>query len=43
MNDLRCTECNKLILKYKLKGKLEVEFKCSRCNKLSVTKLTTNE
>lgn len=43
MKDLRCPKCSKLILKYKLKGESEVEFKCSRCNKLSVTKLTTKE
>lgn len=40
MKNLRCPKCNKLILKYRLKGELEVEFKCSRCDELSVMKLT---
>ncbi|NOW85580.1 Com family DNA-binding transcriptional regulator [Clostridium beijerinckii] len=43
MKDLRCPKCNKLILKYKLKGDFDVEFKCPRCDQISVTKLSQHE
>lgn len=32
MQMFRCPKCNKLVFKYKLKGWLSVEIKCSRCN-----------
>jgi phage FluMu protein Com len=35
MNEFRCPECNKLIFKYRLKGSLMLEVKCTRCNKIA--------
>jgi phage FluMu protein Com len=34
-NEFRCPACNKLIFKYRLKGSLSVEVKCTRCNKVA--------
>lgn len=31
MNEFRCPQCNKLLFKYKLKGSLKIEVKCTRC------------
>ena len=39
MKVFRCPNCNKLLFKYKVIGNTEVEFKCSRCSELVVTKL----
>lgn len=38
MNDFRCPRCNKLLFRYKLKGSLEVQVKCTRCNTIAVLK-----
>ncbi|QAT40869.1 Com family DNA-binding transcriptional regulator [Clostridium sp. JN-9] len=38
MNEFRCLECNKLLFKYKLKGSLKVQVKCTRCG--CITNLT---
>ena len=35
MKEYRCPVCNKLLFKYKLKGNLKVEVKCTRCNRIS--------
>ncbi|KRQ86018.1 Mu-like prophage protein Com [Caloramator mitchellensis] len=32
MDDFRCPKCNKLLFKYRLKGSLAVEVKCTRCS-----------
>lgn len=38
MNDFRCPRCNKLLFRYRLKGSLEVQVKCTRCNTIAVLK-----
>jgi len=35
INKFRCPSCNKLFFKYKLKGSLKVEIKCTRCSEKS--------
>lgn len=39
MKVFRCPNCEKILLKFYLKGSIELEIKCSRCSKLVVTKL----
>ncbi|MDP4143227.1 MAG: hypothetical protein Q8936_01915 [Bacillota bacterium] len=34
-DEFRCPSCNKLFFKYKLKGSLRVEIKCTRCSKIT--------
>ncbi|WDU82309.1 Com family DNA-binding transcriptional regulator [Caloramator sp. Dgby_cultured_2] len=35
MDDFRCPKCNKLLFKYKLKGELVAQVKCTRCKTLA--------
>lgn len=35
MNEFRCPNCNKLFFKYRVKGSLTVEVKCTKCNQIS--------
>lgn len=35
MDQFRCPMCNKLLFRYKLKGSLKVEVRCTRCNKIA--------
>jgi phage FluMu protein Com len=39
MNEFRCPICNRLFFRYKLKGNLTVEVKCTRCNNISSLKI----
>lgn len=41
MEEFRCPTCNKLFFKYKLKGSLVVQVKCTRC--ANVTNLIVNK
>lgn len=35
--EFRCPVCNKLLFKYRLKGSLSLEIKCTRCdNNISI-------
>jgi len=36
MKEIRCVECDKLLLKEKTKGVIEI--KCTRCNEINVIK-----
>lgn len=36
MEEIRCPECNKLLLK--AKGKYELEIKCNKCKKINIYK-----
>jgi phage FluMu protein Com len=37
MKQFRCPTCNKLLFKYRLKGSLSLEIKCTRCdNNISI-------
>lgn len=35
MDQFRCPTCNKLLFRYRLKGHLEAQVKCTRCNSIS--------
>lgn len=35
MEQFRCPTCNKLLFRYKLKGSLVIEVKCTRCSNIS--------
>jgi len=35
MNQFRCPSCNKLLFRYKLKGSLRIEVKCTRCTQVA--------
>ena len=35
MEEFRCPTCNKLFFRYKLKGSLTLEVKCTRCSNIS--------
>lgn len=35
MIEFRCLNCNKLIFKYKLKGSIAIQVKCTRCGMVS--------
>ena len=35
MNEFRCPTCNKLLFKYRLKGAMTIEIKCTRCGNFS--------
>jgi phage FluMu protein Com len=41
MEEFRCPTCNKLFFKYRLKGSLIVQVKCTRC--ANVTNLIVNK
>jgi phage FluMu protein Com len=32
LREVRCPNCQRLIAKYRLEGKLEIESKCPRCH-----------
>lgn len=42
MNEFRCPKCQKLLFKYKLKGELNLEIKCTRCRTFTSTALNKN-
>lgn len=35
MDQFRCPTCSKLLFKYRLKGNLEVQVKCTRCSTIA--------
>lgn len=39
MKVFRCPNCEKVLLRFDLKGSMDLEIKCTRCSKLIVTKL----
>ncbi|TDT63389.1 hypothetical protein EDD71_102151 [Fonticella tunisiensis] len=40
MNEFRCPKCNRLFLRYKLKGELVAQIKCTRCKTVATLQVT---
>ena len=43
MQQLRCPNCNKLIMRFRVSGRLEAEAKCPRCKQLVRIRLESTE
>ncbi|WP_242852172.1 Com family DNA-binding transcriptional regulator [Clostridium carboxidivorans] len=35
MDQFRCPKCNKLLFKYKLRGSIQIQIKCTRCSTIA--------
>jgi phage FluMu protein Com len=49
MEQFRCPTCSKLLFKYRLRGNIEIQIKCTRCSSIATliidtqVKLRTND